>query len=1830
MAEGIGLSIDLSFIQKLNNADKQIEELMKKTNELSRVTITAFQQMANSGVTPYIEQLNRQKKALEEIAKIKGTGTVLTKMQSEAKIAVDEINNVVKALEKTKAYRGEQSGKNAISFANSVLGQRGEPKSIDNMRTAIRQLEEAQNRLNLNTKTGQKNYEKIGETIKKVKSELDKATGANKKLTQESEKTKSTVQGLGGAISAAFAVNAIRGFLNNLIKMRGEFELQHRSLQVLLQDVDEANELWDKTVALAVKSPYRVKDLVTYTKQLAAYRVESEKLYDTTRMLADVSSGLGIDMNRLILAFGQVKAANFLRGTELRQFSEAGVNMLEELSKRFTKLEGRAVSVGDVFERVSKRMVKFSDVEAVFQTITSEGGVFYQMQEKQSETLRGMIMNLKDSIDLMFNEIGKASDSPLKGAIQLVRELVENWRKVIPVVSAAGAAFLAGFSVKTIASIGKAFKALWTVIKANPIAATISIIAALVAGIISARKNINELTAAMNEVDRDITKQLEDSIALYRKLAEKVRDVTSTEKDRNKAMEQLKTKFDEILPDQLLELEYIQNIADNYDEATNAMMNYYNSKATEQKRDRIESQFGKDIDTQVVDLIGGTRKMIETWRKNGLINEREQIALLSGVGSIVRGVSEGIKNGEVDNDFDSVRRAILKKLSEYAGVDSTWEKYLSGGGSMLFEKNIHEMIREIANFRNAIEGIEGLPTETYAEKEAADIFLPEKSNIEAVKNTFKEVITLVSEYSNIAVGKWKELDENFNAIIGKLPEEAASYLPLLYDMFEKMKVAAASEEEGGASFDFAKSIQGFQQDFTNGLANVLWEQTGKYMFNPINENVHKELVQLVTNMNNTLRDEAERLDLTDFQKSVVNAMEIIAKVTKVNVNEFSKFIPKIGDSLSTTREAVEGEISLLKGDIERWNNSLQAMPPASIAAPDLNKQREGALGLTQEKVDNYKELVTAFEMLRTFLGGGNKEKKKTDNTIEERIKVVDQMNKKYLELKKTLSETDALQGAFEAYKDAFATAYGRENVRQMSAEDFAKNVLNFPDEDKIITWLDNLAKTVTDKEDKFKVQFAKGKFEMDIQVRDKKALDKQLEKDIQDMFDEYDLSLEIKKLNIPPDIAQSLFGVKSTDLKDIRKKIEDELTAARAEKGNEDRIKQLEKDLEKVNDMEDKAQIERLKTYLQYTRDAIGERAKIKIEEMTKLQEIDETFTKAMNKAKTEEDKKRIAEQRKLAEEGVRKESSAKTNKLDWEDFKTSETFVSIFRDLDTASDDLLKHAIKKIQQFREEWKDMPIADAKEMINKLNELEMALLDTGKPFADYRKANKDIEMAMLARNIKPNAQRGKSQEELRSKIGVENKNMEDIIAQASVIESVLQSINNATGENKQEQLALIGINEKYVTSLGLSEDVLTNTIEKNEEILEEERGKAQLAEEGIAQNKTILQQLTKQKDRLNQQEDAIGKAKQMANDLYDAFKGLAEALGADGDSPAAIFADMGMSMLNTVLNTIQLQLQLHAATIAAQGLGVAMNAAMGVIGWIVMGVQLLTSGIKAIAKINDNKIVAQLEAQAAIIEKQRDLYEQIEERVDKAYSVEELRQYNDEMKRSVELEIKALEASIALEKSRKNADEDQIADWQKEIDEAKKRLEESTQEMKEMVGGIFDLGDFTSGFIDAWWDAMEEGMDGLDALNDHFDETMKDMVKKQALYRGAQEIMKQVQEVINQDLADDYEIDDWQKIWDVAKKANVDLDAFLQGWYEMFGSLSDGASGGLSALQKGIHSLSESTGQVIESLLNSLRFYVADSNSELKSQTKYMRDMYNMLSSMTAIHSQGGRGIKVVM
>ena len=265
-----------------------------------------------------------------------------------------------------------------------------------------------------------------------VRNKIKSATKEQKTYNTALSESHSRLGTLIKSTVAYFSLHQVTNFLRNIRAVTAEFEMQRVALGGIIQDSDKASELFRQIKAAAIKSPFEIKDLVSYTKQLSAYRIETDQLFETTQRLADVSSGLGVDMGRIILAYGQVRAASVLRGTELRQFTEAGIPLVELLAEKFSQLSGRMVNTAEVFDLISKRAVSFKMIKEIFEDMTNAGGMFYKMQEKQAETLQGKWMNLKDSVSIMYDEIGNTKDihTAMEWMLSFATALMNNWRTV--------------------------------------------------------------------------------------------------------------------------------------------------------------------------------------------------------------------------------------------------------------------------------------------------------------------------------------------------------------------------------------------------------------------------------------------------------------------------------------------------------------------------------------------------------------------------------------------------------------------------------------------------------------------------------------------------------------------------------------------------------------------------------------------------------------------------------------------------------------------------------------------------------------------------------------------------------------------------------------------------------------------------------------------------------------------------------------------------------------------------------------------------------------------------------------------------------------------------------------------------------------------------------------------------------------------------------------------------------------------------------------------------------------------------------------------------------
>lgn len=229
----------------------------------------------------------------------------------------------------------------------------------------------------------------------------------------------------------------IERILKSVITIGGQFEYQHIALQNILGDIQQANTLFSQLQDLAIESPKTFMELTNYTKQLSAYQIPYDELFDTTKRLADLSTGLGVDMSRLILAYGQVRSAAVLRGQELRQFTEAGIPIVQALADEFTKLNGKVVTTADVFELISKRAVPFEMVKKILFDMTDEGGRFYNMQSELANTLYGKWQKLQDQWQITLGHIADAKSvtgSFLKGTLEYIVKIVSALDKMTPML----------------------------------------------------------------------------------------------------------------------------------------------------------------------------------------------------------------------------------------------------------------------------------------------------------------------------------------------------------------------------------------------------------------------------------------------------------------------------------------------------------------------------------------------------------------------------------------------------------------------------------------------------------------------------------------------------------------------------------------------------------------------------------------------------------------------------------------------------------------------------------------------------------------------------------------------------------------------------------------------------------------------------------------------------------------------------------------------------------------------------------------------------------------------------------------------------------------------------------------------------------------------------------------------------------------------------------------------------------------------------------------------------------------------------------------------------
>lgn len=355
---------------------------------------------------------------------------VTTSAKVGLKVDIKEIEDKVEALLKNKTYKVklDVDSESIKKLKEAFKGHGVDASELRAMR-GVSQIIRADAYVN---------SQKALEQLRIARMQAAKASDTHNAAMKRTNTTMSSQSRIAGElknqIANVYSIYTLERFARGLYTIGGEFQKQRIALTSILGDSMKAETIFNRIKDLAVVSPFQFKELASYAKQLSAYSIPYEELYDTTKRLADISAGVGVDMGRIILAYGQVRSAAFLRGQELRQFTEAGIPLVDELAKRFTKLTGVVTSAGDVFDKISRKEVSFGMVKDVLWELTDEGGKFYNMQEALAESLAGKWSNLQDAWDVMMADIAEGNSGVLSDSLELLTDLMKHWEAVADIL----------------------------------------------------------------------------------------------------------------------------------------------------------------------------------------------------------------------------------------------------------------------------------------------------------------------------------------------------------------------------------------------------------------------------------------------------------------------------------------------------------------------------------------------------------------------------------------------------------------------------------------------------------------------------------------------------------------------------------------------------------------------------------------------------------------------------------------------------------------------------------------------------------------------------------------------------------------------------------------------------------------------------------------------------------------------------------------------------------------------------------------------------------------------------------------------------------------------------------------------------------------------------------------------------------------------------------------------------------------------------------------------------------------------------------------------------
>lgn len=1629
--------------QQLRDQNLLIEEQKKKlqseTTSDPTKNLRQFQKdfgAANSMSTKTLQQAeDKLKRLLDLQTRFKNQGLIDEAKANRLQSAIDNV--------RTKIDRLRQTSPKNIS---DVLGMNED--SVD----AIAKKMAALKKLTIDPNNAAQ-VKQLGDEYQRLSRLQAELLGRNIQATHSNNMLAQSFGYIRNRIVYAMTLGAMTGFVKQVYEIRGQYELLERSLGVLVNSFEQGSRIFQELNAMAIESPFTLMELAGAAKQLTAYNFTAKEVVDTTRRLADISSALGVPMERLTYNLGQIRAQTVLTARDARDFANAGLPIVSALADRFTELEGKVVSTGDVYDRMSKKMVSYSDVMAVLNQMTDEGGKFFNFQAKQAETLRVQMANLSLAWNNMLNEIGEGNQTLISLPIKGLRALLQNWGDLNRVIknlvlsfgllkvaqmvairnnwalaaSTGNTAKLMGTLANAVKGLGKAFAALFT----NPwtwIFVGIAAITDLIGQYRAARKEIAEL----NEEIRDNATEASQSNINF--LSNKGNKATRDAAKEGK-----------------LSAEQAAKAWESVEEHLNTTAASANALTAELWQiDDVNQRVAKGFD--YAERIQKAQAALQDLESDTITVTQDA----GWWGMFGDGLVSDMKDYMDDlREFEGDAEELNKLLFTDAGTNTDIKIHFKE-----FQNELSETSESISNFINAHNITDPLQINEILSRVKAQI----KTRNPEIKGELGTLFDVsldqqLFELTNGAVDKnaslWaifmERLKHNSSATFQGITDE-------IYK--ESGKLTAEQQAAVDANLDYFKD-------------------TMPWYYNAV-----KDMVDDASKLKIQIGIAFGVQSLTDFQKQVQSRI-----AGKTGVLDFGSdaLLPTQNDDLKswveTQQKAIKGlqdQNKLYAKDQSQWSKDQQAANNREI------QQRKNLLDLFNQSYEKEKK------------GRQRKDVDIVAEAIKQEISLIREMQSNYNKLRKAgVSDTEAIEMASRGYEMTLLrinNVLQKFGISKFNASDFAgKNVRQLLD--SLTAQRDALlasgkVKTTSLKDLDVEIQ----KLTAEAKTYDMKMITDGLNSELGKLKDEYELAVELDANPELGNIFGDMMGLDTEQLQALPRtfnevvvRLQTAINKLFADNNVSEDFNLLEmlntqafekwvkdnghtlkdgfiKQLSRIREYANKVRIDEAKETtkswaelvqkygtLQSRLVAIAKNAAKQQQniirkfgsasDVSKAQDLVNKITISEDPAEIERLQRELADVLKRVTQGnqqavnistaVQNQEKADVSKAYWEDFKNGDLYTMMFEDMSRNSTRAIQLIIDKLDELKGKVKEDPAS--------MKALSKSLQDARKEF-EARSSTITIVDAL------------KEMKQASQEVATAKRNLAAADNEVNAAEEALKGTSQAD-------------TEKYAAAV---------------ERLRQARERQKQATLDAANAETKFRGASK---KLQAGMETLSSELSNVQNIFSAVAKLFAAAGDDDTAEAINAISEGFSIMTTVImGVVAAMILLETTTPWLLAIAAALSVIVGLVSFL--------TGNK------DKNISKEIKQSELAVKRLENSYKNLEVAVNNAYGAMQI-SARKAMIANKELQLAELQRQLQLEKSRssKKRDASKIADLEGQIIEMKNEIQDMRNDITNSFLGISSVSDAVSSMVDDIVDALRNGEDAMAGFNDSIDDMIANMIKQ---------------------------------------------------------------------------------------------------------------------------------------